>query len=64
MLKTQSRVLNSSDLVFKMPRVYFLIVFNLMKLDDRIFIVLYMYYTVKDKFTTDMKVHKTVTITH
>ena len=60
----QSRVQNSSDLVFKMPRVYFLIVFNLLKIDDRILFILYTYFTLKNKFTADLKVHKTVHIIH
>lgn len=60
----QSTVQNSSDLVFKMLRVYFLIGFNLLKIDDRILFILCTYFTLKDKFTTDMEVHKTVHITH
>jgi len=60
----QSRVQHSSDLIFKIPRVYFLIVFNLLKIDDTILFILYTYITLKDKFTTDIKVHKTVHIIH
>jgi len=47
-----------------MPRVYFLIVFNLLKIDDRILFILCTYFTLKDKFTTDIKVHKMVHIIH
>jgi len=60
----QSRVQISSDLVFKTLRVYFVIVFNLLKIDDRLLFILCMYFTLKDKFTTDMKAHKTVNIIH
>lgn len=60
----QSRVQNSSDLVFKMPKFYFLIVFNLLKIDNRILFILYTYFTLKEKFTTDTKFHKMVHVIH